>query len=342
MASQPSDDTRTLFKLLADNEWHRYEDVKDQLARTIPPGRALRKYEERLKSSRKVHDTSNPTPALSEDDQIFYGGRACAQVTISSWREKGLAWKQDDFGVKWIRIKPGFKAFGIAAKGIEEALAQEAPKEPAAPVGTPEVPRADSEPSEASRRPSDGPSGGAEKAGGFRDESGDVIAAPVPEAPTRFIDPEPALQWRRNAEGNWERIVDPTAGRPEPVFHPVGELPEAGDSNSPAASSQSVTVSGLQECSICGALSIDSGFHDQWHKDQNGVLEEIAKKIIDPVTLRTLFSEETGQSLQAFQLGMTQYLEVAFSQLEAQIQVLSKPGVSGPWWAVGKGKGNDR
>lgn len=330
MASPPSEDTKALFKLLADNEWHKYEDIKDQLARSIPPGRALRKYEVRLRSSRKVHDTANPTQPLSEDDQIFYGGRACAQVTISSWRERGLAQRQDEDGVKWIRIRPGFKAFGIEAKGIEEALAEGAPKGPATPVATIEVPPVDSAPPEVSPQPTQWPP---VKLPDFVPPPA-VPAEPVPvavaeepsrvadEPATKVIDQEPVRQWQRNSDGDWDPVEEPT----EPVVMPAPDpIPQP---------SPSVTQTAVVECGVCGAVVIDSGFHNRWHEDQIGALRDIHEKIIDGVTLRTVVSGEIGQSLTSFQEGMTRYLDVVFSQLEAQIQVLSRPGVSAPWWAV--------
>ncbi len=143
MATPPSDDTITLFKLLADGQWHNYYDVKDALAATVPPGRALRKYDERYRSGRGGRNlaTESGSP-LSEDEQILYGARACAQSTISSWKGKALMFRGEAKD-KEIRVKPGFQG----AWGIKQPAAEAA--EPGKEAGGyTEVPPTDSEPSE--------------------------------------------------------------------------------------------------------------------------------------------------------------------------------------------------
>lgn len=152
MATPPSDDTRTLFKLLADQDWHTYESVRDALAATVPPGRALRKYEERLKASRSFRKIVDHQTTLTEDEQIFYGARACAQVTISSWKGRGIIQRVSPQGGKEIKIKPGFRAWGLDPVDQPVEPASEAQDPVSGAVPTPEVPPADSDASEPSRQ----------------------------------------------------------------------------------------------------------------------------------------------------------------------------------------------
>ncbi len=141
MATPPSDDTIMLFKLLADGEWHPYQEIKDKLGASVPPGRALRKYEEAYRAGRVQRNAEPVTSPLSEDDQIRYGGLKCAQVTISSWKGKGVIQRMVN-GEKEIRMKPGFQSYRV------NDGAGQAPDPPQEAEGYTEVPPSDSEPSE--------------------------------------------------------------------------------------------------------------------------------------------------------------------------------------------------
>lgn len=113
MATPPSDDSRTLFKLLSDGEWHAYTEVRDALARTVPPGRAIRKYEERLAYSREFLTGANgPQRTPTEDEKIELGQRACAQRIITSWKGRGVQARGEGKD-KEIRMKPGFQTWGV-------------------------------------------------------------------------------------------------------------------------------------------------------------------------------------------------------------------------------------
>lgn len=112
MATPPNDDSKTLFRLLADRQWHPYVEIRDAIAATVPPGRALRKYQERVDYKRKyLNDPTYDTDA-SEDERIYYGARACGQIVITSWKGRGLDFTGMDENKK-IRLKPGFKTWGI-------------------------------------------------------------------------------------------------------------------------------------------------------------------------------------------------------------------------------------
>jgi len=150
MATPPSDDTKTLFRLLENEEWHPYLEIRDRLAATVPPGRSLRKYNERLESSRRFRNDQRAETTLTESERIFYGARACAQVTISSWKGRGVQQRTEN-GVKQIRKRPGFQVWGIGSTAGEAEKGEEAARPDAeAPEkagGYTEVPPEDSEPS---------------------------------------------------------------------------------------------------------------------------------------------------------------------------------------------------
>lgn len=160
MPTPPSDDTRTLFRLIADGEWHEYEEIRAKIAASVPPGRALRKYEERVEYKRKYKNDPAYDTAVGEDERIHYGAKACAQVVITSWKGRGLQ-SREVAGRKWIRIRPGFVSWGLEKEGI-----------PGPGAGG-------SEPSESAGEPSEEPA---------RPEP----AVPAPEAP-ESVAAEPAM-----------------------------------------------------------------------------------------------------------------------------------------------------
>lgn len=139
MATPPNDDTKLMFKLLADGNWHNYYEVRDAIASAVPPGRALRKYQDRVAAVRRKRGDDYDTGA-TEDDRIYFGARACGQIVLTSWRNRGIEIAGTEEN-KRVRVRPGFKTWGI------ESL----PDDPVEPEGgevVPEVPPGDSEPSE--------------------------------------------------------------------------------------------------------------------------------------------------------------------------------------------------
>lgn len=140
MATPPNDDTRLLFKLLSDGGWHQYEEIRDRVAAAVPPGRALRRYQERVEYTRRSKEDPGYDTQMSEDERIFYGQRAIGQSIITSWKGKGIQYRGEGT-LKEIRIKPGFKSWGLINPLAEE-------KRPETARGETEVPPDDSEPSE--------------------------------------------------------------------------------------------------------------------------------------------------------------------------------------------------
>jgi hypothetical protein len=158
MATPPSDDSRTLFKLLSDGEWHGYTEVRDALARTVPPGRAIRKYEERLAYSREFLTGANgPQKNPTEDEKIELGQRACAQRIITSWKGRGVQ-ARGEGSEKQVRMKPGFRTWGVdTPAGNESGPGDPGPTEVTpepveaadGELSQPQVPSVESEPVQA-------------------------------------------------------------------------------------------------------------------------------------------------------------------------------------------------
>jgi hypothetical protein len=325
MATPPSDDSKAMFRILSNrpDEWWPYEELRDAVATTIPPGRAIRKYQERLNSSRRTHSTAKPAPELSEDEQIFFGARACAQIAISSWVGRGIMRRQDSDGKKWVRIKPGFKTYGITVNMSEETEASQDPKGPENAEGYTDLPPGDSGPSEGQPRPAE------------------AAAEPTVEpGQTAYTDPERSHKFLREGERDgWM----PEEWK-EPVISPVLEGPLAELASEEAAfvpDEQStperppVTVSDLRECPECGLQVVNQVRHDAWHEAQKQPFEQKEMALFDEVTMRTLLSDVMGQSLDRFQLGMEQYLSGRFAEVEEMIQALRRPVWQGTRWTDG-------
>ncbi len=156
-----------MFKLLADGQWHPYEEIRDKIAAAVPPGRALRKYQERIERARRERNDPSYDTEANEDERIFYGQRGCAQIVITSWRGRGVQ-SRTDGAKKEIRMKPGFQAYGIEVSPGQQDGSQG--------QGVSEGPPDDSEPSELAH------------AGSVLDE---VASVPPGAEPEQHDDPDP-------------------------------------------------------------------------------------------------------------------------------------------------------
>lgn len=324
MATPPSDETRSLFKLLGDREWHRYEDVLNDLAATVPPGKAVRRYEDRLIASREFRGDNKTEIVLSETEQIELGARAIAQTTISSWKGRGIIQRGDSREEKEIRIKPGFRTWGLS-----DLIRPEPTRgEDGAPTQTPE------------------------EGGGYTDLQGrgsepPVTAAGTAEVPLELAaDPEVAHPIVRI--NGYERylgdavpgyVFEPPADEPpsqpptdEPPVQESDWIPQDDADYRWGEQARSVTGDEPAECGICGLAVIDQQLHDRWHEAQSQALREQPMALVDEVTLRTLVSGEIGQCLDRFQDGMQQYLSAQFAQLDERIRALKTPQNQSSRW----------
>ncbi len=318
MATPPSDDTRSLFKLLADGQWHPYEQIRDELAATVPPGRALRKYQERVEYARKYKRDPTYDTSASEDDRIYFGARACAQIAITSWKNRGLE-VTGTAENKQIRIKPGFKTWGIGTNmnGDEDEVEPEDER--------------------------NSPGGGQERA----------------DEPERAEESPPSQQWReRQADGLVERgfpqhEAREAAGLPQVEIVPdampgrsAGAASDPGDPGEPdqgdeyswgveseekirerrytiSETSQPVTTT---ECQMCGAEVLDVSKHAEWHEQfiaRSAPEQREDMALFAESEIRSLLRDVVETVLDQFQENMVQYLSTQFAHVDAGIHLLS-------------------
>lgn len=78
-------------------EWQPREDIVQKLIPMIPPGRALRKYEDTAANAMRIHGRSKRTkPELTEQEKIYSGARSLAQASVGSLVSSGRAEVADD------------------------------------------------------------------------------------------------------------------------------------------------------------------------------------------------------------------------------------------------------
>lgn len=105
MPSPMSIESRSLLRLLEDGQWHDLEDIQSRLAATIAPGKALRRYEERV-ALRAVKEGPRKAPELSDEEKIYSGQRVLASVAINSMKKRYVEIAETDAGRR-IRRRPG-------------------------------------------------------------------------------------------------------------------------------------------------------------------------------------------------------------------------------------------
>lgn len=303
MATPPSDDTRVMFRLLKDGGWHNYAGVKASIAAQVPPGRALRKYQMRLRQNRDLRNDPNTDIYRSEDDQVRLGQGACAQITMTSWIGKGIITRGEGQD-REVKIKPGFKPWGIEV-GPEP---QEPPPEP---QGYTDPPPSDSEPSVPA----------ADTAQEASVPEPEPVPVPQPE-PEKAPEPEPVMPQLLSD------VIDPppAAGEPD-VPAPGFQRPKVDDfvrdlPQGPEPSSQYVANVPVWGCPECFLAVTDEAAHAKWHQELKADQSAEEFALVDREAMVTLIGDVTRQVLDEFQTGMQDWLEARFAELERQIFAL--------------------
>lgn len=314
MATPPSDDTREMFRLLKDGGWHNYAAIKASIAEQVPPGRALRKYQMRLRQNRELRNDPNTDIYRSEDDQIRLGQGACAQITMTSWIGKGIITRGEGEN-REVKIKPGFKPWGIE-------VGPEPQEPPPRPQGYTDPPPSDSEPSVASPHgaqeasvPQPEPRYGWAEPPSDEQRAADQAAQDEGTLPARRIKLEPE---------SFERPIS----EPGPVPEPEPDLPGAqllSDVIDPAVQAPSppyVTNVPVWSCPECFMAVTNETEHAKWHRELKAgpSAEEFA--LVDREAMVTLIGDVTRQVLDEFQTGMQDWLEARFAEVERQIFAL--------------------
>jgi hypothetical protein len=334
VATPPAEESLELFRLLRDLQWHDFTDIKNAVAAKVAPGRAYRKYMEDLRSRRRQMGDPNYEPPHSESTRIELGARRQAQSVISGWSGKGVEIEKRD-GRRWIRVKPGFRSLGIPGFEPDPPAGGQDPDLKGA--GAPEVPPAESEPSEADgERVLEEP----------RSRRG--LADFVSKALTTS---EPVTAMVQDGEPEPEAVVAPepevVAPEPEAIFAPEPEAvvapepetaPEAEPVEVHAASGSAwpeLTDERPGSCPDCGSSVLDWGVHDAWHRDYVKRSEQSDMALLNESQLRSLLTSVMGQHLDRFQEGMQSYLDQAFVQVNSnllQILTQARAGEPRPVW----------
>lgn len=336
MATPPSDDSRSLFKLLADGQWHPYENIRDELAATVPPGRALRKYQERVEYARKYKNDPEYDTSASEDDRIYFGSRACAQIAITSWKGRGL----EVSGVaenKQIRIKPGFKSWGI---GFEMDVNRDQDPQEGSDgpdgEGVTEVPATGSqgaddaeeggqghqarEPDE--QQPSDWRWQQAQNLlnQGFTDEEAAEASGLTERLNTELGEEKvttPGLEW------NGATDSDPDEDDPDDLGDYSWGPSYAHQRFTRSETSQIVSVG---ECVQCGLNVMDEAKHNDWHQQyvaRSAPEQREDMALFAESEIRTLLRDVVETTLDQFQGNMVEYLSTQFAHVDALIHLLT-------------------
>ncbi len=351
MATPPSDDTIMLFKLLADGKWHDYEEIRDRIMASIPPGRALRKYDERIAYARKAKGDPYYDTEATEDERIYYGAKQCAQIVITSWKNRGLMYSGTGPN-KQIRMKPGIKVYGVDVEiadpeaGPAAAEPEKAQEEQEVPE-VPEVPAEPAEPSEVDQQAGNaGPAQAQDiylrfthwvcrDCGQFQDNGTACFRCGQPRMRAEEAE---AL-----APAGPEQSAPPAASQaPETVeeSEPIADddlVPEyAGvlDDHEPVeedAPSLGVTEAEFLErftaCRECSLLMVDEAAHLDWHRTLRSEAESKGKDemaLFAESEIRALLGEVIDASLDRFQTGMENFLAGQFSQLESLIRAKAR------------------
>lgn len=324
MPAPLNDDSKVMFGLLRDRRWHDYERVVSAIAARVPPGRALRKYEQYLRLSAKHRRNSalanEPLvdPAVDDDDRIARGAQRCAYATVSNWRRAGVLDVRNENETeplrKEIRVKPGFSSPSVP--GFEEPAAEPHDSPPEGP-GPTEVPPEDSEPSEGD---GEGPN--------------EPLAVEVLGS-----EPEDVVGIVKGEDGRWRVTpVDRIKIEEWMAEEQVRDLD--GDYSASPYAWPKVGSEKLTECPDCGLAIGDEQVHDQWHQNLRQATRGAEMALLDESQLRELLRDVTEQVMARFQQGMQGWLIQQFTQL---MMSLAPPATGTQRWTDtdprGAGKG---
>lgn len=325
MATPPAEESLELFRLLRDLQWHDFTDIKNAVATKVAPGRAYRKYMEDLRSRRRQMGDPNYEPPHSESTRIELGARRQAQSVISSWSGKGVEIEKRD-GKRWIRVKPGFRSLGIPGFEPDPPAGGQDPDLKGA--GAPEVPLAESEPSEADgERVLEEPRS--------RRGLADFVSKALTTGESNQVfssEGEPVTAMVQDGVPEPEAVVAP---EPEAVVALEPETaPEAEPVEVHAASGSAwpeLTDERPDSCPDCGSSVLDWRIHDTWHRDYVKRSEQPDMALLNESQLRSLLTSVMGQHLDRFQEGMQGYLDQAFVQVNSSLlQILTQARAGEP------------
>jgi len=92
---------RRLDQLLADNQWHRWDHIIDDIVDHVPPGMAARTGDRERR--RKLDDTNQSRTTGTADTDRRSGSRIIAAKSIYDRIRRGTAQRKTIGGLVWIR-----------------------------------------------------------------------------------------------------------------------------------------------------------------------------------------------------------------------------------------------
>lgn len=295
-----SPEVLTLFKLLDDGEWHDYKQISEELAATMAPGKALRRYESRREGRRSRGEVRQTAVEPTDDEKILYGQRLLTSVAINGVKSRYLDFS-DGEGGRVVRLRPG------------------------APVPTPQ--RAP----EGLLRPSKHDSVDEEGGGlspsprsfhGFTVEMQRELDAVI-DIPT----------WGLKDEETFE-VVPESVPEPEPEpepEYPTDILPKhiLPAPSLEATREQTRAVTAPYACRPCGLFVTDRAAHDEFHRTHQAVADPETVTAPQPPRdeaavfsekdVREIVAQEVGRALDRFQAGMQTWLGERFAGMERRL-----------------------
>ncbi len=311
-----SQEVLTLFRILDGSEWHDYREVIEQLAITMAPGKALRRYDDRREGRRLRGEVTKVDIALSDDEKILYGQRLLASVAINGVKRRYLDIEYvdviiDDVPVKVrrIRLRPGVD-IPPPQKPLEGLVRATRHNE------------TDKEPEPLSEPPRT-----------FHGFAVETPADAVIEIPTFELIDEKTFEV--------EPVAEP---EPAPMPEPAREYPPV-----PEATPEQIRAAVMPyACRPCGVYVTDRAVHEEFHRTHQLVTDPETVTEPQPVgpprdeaavfseqDVREIVAQEVGRALDRFQAGMQTWLGERFAGVERRLGPVrhakpKKPGQRDP------------
>ena len=98
-------EAQTLLRLVADGQWHPYEEIAQQVMATVAPGKALRRYEDRRAKRMAREPFRRRMAELSDQEKISSGRRLVSNRAFNSMKTRfiDVEWRG---GERMVRRRP--------------------------------------------------------------------------------------------------------------------------------------------------------------------------------------------------------------------------------------------
>ncbi len=102
-----SSESKQLLRLLADGQWHLYDEIKEELMRLVPPGKAWRNYQLR-EEARVARHGPRTRGEPDQAEQIRSGQLTLATQAFNSMGHSYIEFKDEGglLGERYVRLRP--------------------------------------------------------------------------------------------------------------------------------------------------------------------------------------------------------------------------------------------